>query len=91
MGLLQELSDLLGGGKGYIRLKNLKKMLRVRQQHMVSQVSLLYPVKITAGPTQEQELESFPSSSKSGTCYFACLAFYRTFLFKLLLILHQYH
>lgn len=63
---LQELTDLLAGGKGYIRLKNLQNMLRMRQQYMVSQVSMLYPVKISAGPWQEQELESFPSSSKSG-------------------------
>jgi hypothetical protein len=27
---------------------------------------LLYPIKISAGPSEEQELESFPSSSKSG-------------------------
>lgn len=63
---LQELIDVLAGGKGYIRLKNLQNMLRMRQQCMVSQVSMLYPVKISAGPRQEQELESFPSSSKSG-------------------------
>ncbi|PKI57592.1 hypothetical protein CRG98_022063 [Punica granatum] len=41
-------------------------MLRMRQQHMVSQVSLLYPVKISVGKAQDQELESFPSSTRSG-------------------------
>lgn len=37
---------------------------------MVSQVSLLYPVKIVIGHAQEQELESFTTSIKSGkgTC-----------------------
>ncbi|XP_015887449.1 vacuolar protein sorting 38 isoform X2 [Ziziphus jujuba] len=63
---LLELHALLGGDKGYIRLKNLQKKLRTRQQYMVSQVSLLYPVKISSGPTQDRELESFPSSSRSG-------------------------
>ncbi|XP_024026755.1 UV radiation resistance-associated gene protein isoform X1 [Morus notabilis] len=63
---LQETNDVFPGGKEYIRLPNLQKMLRMRQQYMVSQLSLLYPVKISAGPKQEQELESFPSSSKSG-------------------------
>ncbi|XP_062098444.1 vacuolar protein sorting 38-like [Humulus lupulus] len=38
----------------------------MRQQYMVSQVALLYPVKISAGATQDQELESFPNSSKLG-------------------------
>ena len=33
---------------------------------MISQVSLLYPVKILVGPAQEQELESYPGSSKLG-------------------------
>ncbi|PON92539.1 UV radiation resistance-associated protein [Trema orientale] len=63
---LQELNEFLDGEKGYIRLKNLQKKLRMRQRYMVSQVSLLYPVKISAGATQDQELESLPSSSKSG-------------------------
>lgn len=33
---------------------------------MVSQVSLLYPVKVVAGHAYEQELESFTCSNKSG-------------------------
>lgn len=33
---------------------------------MVSQVSVLYPVKISVGQAQEQELESFPSTTRSG-------------------------
>ncbi|XP_062109191.1 vacuolar protein sorting 38 [Humulus lupulus] len=63
---LQESNEFLSGGKGYIRLKKVEKKLRMRQQHMVSQVALLYPVKISAGATQDQELDSFPNSSKLG-------------------------
>ncbi|KAK2643976.1 hypothetical protein Ddye_019171 [Dipteronia dyeriana] len=64
---LQESNRLLAGERGYLQLQNLQRMLRVRQQFMISQVSLLYPVKILVGPKQEQELESFPSSSRSGS------------------------
>ncbi|KAM1142584.1 hypothetical protein FF1_031609 [Malus domestica] len=63
---LEESNHLLSRDKGYVRLKSLQKMLRRRQQHMISQVSLLYPVKFTMGPAQEQELESFPNTSRSG-------------------------
>ncbi|GFP80691.1 uv radiation resistance-associated gene protein [Phtheirospermum japonicum] len=61
-----ESSRSLSGEKGYGRLKSLQKLLRVRQQYMVSQVSLLYPVKVVIWKTPEQELESFSSSIKSG-------------------------
>lgn len=64
---LQESSRLLDGQRGYLKVKGLQKMLRQRQQYMVSQVSLLYPVKISVGKALEQELESFPSSTKSGS------------------------
>lgn len=64
---LQESNRLLAGEKGYVSLRNLQKRLSMRQQYMISQVSLLYPVKISVGPAQEQELELFPSSSKSGS------------------------
>jgi len=63
--LLQESNRILGQ-RGYGKLKNLQKMLRMRQQYMVSQVSVFYPVKNFAGQSQEQELESFPSTTKSG-------------------------
>nr|XP_008382104.1 UV radiation resistance-associated gene protein-like isoform X2 [Malus domestica] len=63
---LEESNQLPSSDKGYVHLKNLQKMLRRRQQHMISQVSLLYPVKFTMGPAQEQELESFPNTSRSG-------------------------
>jgi NH3-dependent NAD+ synthetase len=66
MVILQESNRLLAGEKGYVSLRNLQKRLRMRQQYMISQVSLLYPVKISVGPAQEQELELFPSSNKSG-------------------------
>ncbi|KAJ6683658.1 hypothetical protein OIU85_007355 [Salix viminalis] len=60
---LQESRRSLAGERGYVRLTKLQKKLRLRQQYMISQVSLLYPIKISAGPSEEQELESFPSSS----------------------------
>ncbi|KAJ6866419.1 UV radiation resistance-associated gene protein isoform X2 [Populus alba x Populus x berolinensis] len=63
---LQESRRSLAGERGYVRLTKLQKKLRLRQQYMISQVSLLYPIKISVGPSEEQELESFPSSSKSG-------------------------
>ncbi|CAK7328438.1 unnamed protein product [Dovyalis caffra] len=56
----------LAGERGYLCFAKLQKKLRLRQQYMVAQVSLLYPIKISAGPSEEQELESFPSSSRSG-------------------------
>lgn len=64
--LLQESNRLLNEERGYIKLKNVQRKLRARQQYMVSQVSLLYPVKIVVGPAEEQELESYPSSSRLG-------------------------
>ncbi|WCJ33186.1 hypothetical protein M5689_014562 [Euphorbia peplus] len=62
---LQESNCLLSGEKGFGRLRNIQKKLRTRQQYMISQISLIYPVKITAGPLEEQELESLPSTSRS--------------------------
>ncbi|XP_039067768.1 UV radiation resistance-associated gene protein-like isoform X1 [Hibiscus syriacus] len=63
---LQESNRILHEERGYIKLKNLLRKLRTMQQYKISQVSLLYPVKILAGPLQAQELESYPSSSKLG-------------------------
>ncbi|XP_021748978.1 UV radiation resistance-associated gene protein-like [Chenopodium quinoa] len=59
---LQESGRLLGGEQGLAQLNGLRKMLRVRQQHMVSQVAYLYPVKTMVGATQELELDSFPGT-----------------------------
>ena len=67
--LAQDSSRLLAGEKGYGHLKNLQKSLRLRQQYMVTQVTLLYPVKVVVRKSSEQELESFRSSIKSGNCW----------------------
>lgn len=63
---LQEANNSLAGERGYVHLQNVQKLLRARQQFMVSQISLLYPVKFASGHTTEQELDSFSSSSKAG-------------------------
>lgn len=63
---LEESNKLLSGEEGYDRLKCLQKMLRRRQQHMISQVSFLYPVKISTSPAKDQELESFPNTTRLG-------------------------
>ncbi|GMI96108.1 VACUOLAR SORTING RECEPTOR 38, Unflattened and Small Leaves 1 [Hibiscus trionum] len=63
---LQESNRILNEERDYINLKNMQRKLRARQQYMILQVSLLYPVKILVGPSQAQELESYPSSSKLG-------------------------
>ncbi|XP_017438707.1 vacuolar protein sorting 38 isoform X1 [Vigna angularis] len=60
---LQESSRFLYDENGYVHMRKLQKMLRRRQQHMVSQISMLYPMKILVGPAQEQELEAYPSSN----------------------------
>ncbi|KAG2409591.1 uncharacterized protein HKW66_Vig0002560 [Vigna angularis] len=64
---LQESSRFLYDENGYVHMRKLQKMLRRRQQHMVSQISMLYPMKILVGPAQEQELEAYPSSNLAGT------------------------
>lgn len=56
---LQENSRLLCGEKGLGRLRTSHRLLKLRQQQMISQISLLYPVKIVMGHAREQELESF--------------------------------
>ncbi|XP_057783656.1 vacuolar protein sorting 38 isoform X2 [Salvia miltiorrhiza] len=58
---MQDSSRSLAGEKGYGHLKNLQKSKRLRQQYMVSQVTLLYPVKLVVRKASEQELESFRS------------------------------
>ncbi|GAB4844084.1 hypothetical protein Ancab_014048 [Ancistrocladus abbreviatus] len=64
---LQESTRLLSEERGHVRLRNLHKMLRTRQQYMISQVSFLYPLKTLIGPAQELELDSFASGSRPGT------------------------
>ncbi|WVZ23342.1 hypothetical protein V8G54_001886 [Vigna mungo] len=61
-----ESSRFLYDENGYVHMRKLQKMLRRRQQHMISQISMLYPMKILVGPTQEQELEAYPSSNLAG-------------------------
>ncbi|XP_028763494.1 UV radiation resistance-associated gene protein-like isoform X1 [Neltuma alba] len=63
---LQESNRLLFEEKGYVQLRNLQRMLRLRQQYMASQISMLYPVKISVAPAQEQELEAYPAGSIAG-------------------------
>jgi hypothetical protein len=62
---LQDANKSLSGERGYGHLKKLQKMLKMRQRHMISQVSLLYPVKVVLGHAPEQELEAFTSTSRS--------------------------
>lgn len=62
----QESNCQLEGESGYAYLKMVTNKLRKRQQYMVSQVSFIYPLKIEAGPSQDQELESFPGSTRLG-------------------------
>ncbi|KAJ4903461.1 Uncharacterized protein Rs2_17412 [Raphanus sativus] len=64
---LQESNCQLEGESGYAHLKTVTNKLRKRQQYMISQVSFIYPLKIEAGPSQDQELESFPGGSRLGT------------------------
>ncbi|XP_010413952.1 PREDICTED: UV radiation resistance associated protein-like isoform X1 [Camelina sativa] len=61
---LQESNCQLEGESGYAHLKIVTNKLRKRQQYMISQVSFIYPLKIEAGPSQDQELESFPGGSR---------------------------
>ncbi|XP_073126197.1 vacuolar protein sorting 38 [Henckelia pumila] len=63
---MQDSIKSLAGDKGYDHLKKLQRLLRLRQQYLVSQVSFLYPVKVVIGKVPEQELESFSSSIKPG-------------------------
>lgn len=64
---LQESDRLLSGERGHGRLRSLQKLLRARQQYMISQVSFLYPVKTLVGATEELELDLFPGGSRAET------------------------
>ncbi|XP_010556958.1 PREDICTED: uncharacterized protein LOC104826120 isoform X2 [Tarenaya hassleriana] len=64
---LQEANSQLEGEGGYARLKVVTSKLRKRQQYMITQVSSIYPLKIEAGPSLDQELESFPGGSRFGS------------------------
>ncbi|CAI9271371.1 unnamed protein product [Lactuca saligna] len=55
---LQEANKSLRGEKGYAHhLKNLQKLLRMQQQFMASQISLLYPVKVVCGHTRKHDVQ----------------------------------
>ncbi|RWR79718.1 UV radiation resistance protein/autophagy-related protein 14 [Cinnamomum micranthum f. kanehirae] len=63
---LSEANTLLAGKRGHVHLRNLQKMLRMRQQYMIAQVSALYPVKGSLGQSPGENLHSSPDGSKSG-------------------------
>ncbi|XP_026412480.1 UV radiation resistance-associated gene protein-like isoform X2 [Papaver somniferum] len=63
---LQEAYRLLSGERGHVRLKKLQKMLQMRQQYMVAQVSFLYPIKASAALTNGEKLDSSSTSSQIG-------------------------
>ncbi|XP_058078427.1 vacuolar protein sorting 38-like isoform X3 [Magnolia sinica] len=64
--LIQEANRLLAGERGHVHLKNLQKLLRMRQQYMMAQVSALYPVKASLGQTPGGKYDSRSDGSKSG-------------------------
>lgn len=63
---IQDESRSLAGERGYGQLRTLQRVFRTRQQYMVSQVHMLYPVRVAIGQAPEQELEFFNNSSSSG-------------------------
>ncbi|KAJ8530751.1 hypothetical protein K7X08_023632 [Anisodus acutangulus] len=63
---LQDASRSLAGERCYGHLRTLQRVLRTRQQYMVSQVQLLYPVRVAIGQSPEQEFELFNNSIDSG-------------------------
>ncbi|KAJ4968534.1 hypothetical protein NE237_015235 [Protea cynaroides] len=62
---LQEAKRLLAGERGLVHLKDLKRMLRKRQQYMIEQVSSLYPVKASIELTHGEKLDSSSNGSRS--------------------------
>ncbi|VVA90011.1 unnamed protein product [Arabis nemorensis] len=63
----QDSNCQLEGERDYARLNSVMNKLRKRQQNMISLVSRIYHLKIKAGLSEDQKLESFPGGSKSGT------------------------
>ncbi|KAJ6844462.1 UV radiation resistance-associated gene protein isoform X2 [Iris pallida] len=64
---LQEANKLLAGKRGHGNLRNLQKMLRMRQQYMITQVSTLYPVK--ASNESKKKLDSHDGEHQVLLCY----------------------
>ncbi|KAM0941049.1 putative phosphatidylinositol 3-kinase [Dioscorea sansibarensis] len=62
---LQDANKLLTGKKGWGHLKNLQKMLRMREQYMISQVCTLYPVKASNDITSREKLDPQSDGGKS--------------------------
>ncbi|RWR79716.1 UV radiation resistance protein/autophagy-related protein 14 [Cinnamomum micranthum f. kanehirae] len=60
----QEANTLLAWKRGHVHLRNLQKMLRMRQQYMIAQVSALYLVKGSLGQSPGENLHSSPDGSK---------------------------
>lgn len=71
---LQEANTLLAGKRGHVHLKNLQKMLRMRQQYMTTQVSVLYPVKASLGQASGENSHSCSEGSKSGKEILYCFS-----------------
>lgn len=65
--LFQDANKLLSGKKGCGRLKYLQKMLRMREQYMISQVCTLYPVKASNDIISRDKLDPQSDGGKSGT------------------------
>ncbi|RAL54339.1 hypothetical protein DM860_001467 [Cuscuta australis] len=63
---LQDANRSLAGEMGFGNLKSMQRCVRLREQFMVSQVQLLYPVKVATGRTPELELEPFSNIIRSG-------------------------
>nr|CAD1817393.1 unnamed protein product [Ananas comosus var. bracteatus] len=62
---LQEANKLLSGEKGLGHLKNLQKMLRMRERYMVAQVASLYPVKTLKDKAPVETLDSSSGGTKT--------------------------
>ncbi|XP_043706283.1 UV radiation resistance-associated gene protein isoform X2 [Telopea speciosissima] len=63
---LQEANRLLAGERGLVHLKNLQRMRGKRQQYMIAQIALLYPVKSSIELTHGEKLDSSSNGSRSG-------------------------
>ncbi|XP_074575930.1 vacuolar protein sorting 38-like isoform X2 [Curcuma longa] len=62
---LQEASKLLSGERGYDNLKNLQKLLRLRQGDMVAQISTLYPTKSASEQPSTEATDPHPLGKSS--------------------------
>ncbi|XP_008786771.2 UV radiation resistance-associated gene protein isoform X1 [Phoenix dactylifera] len=65
---LQEANKLLSGKRVHWHLRNLQKMLRTRQQYMVSQVATLYPMKGLEQTCKEKQGSDNKSRDSTASC-----------------------